>query len=103
MAASVGIASIGARAFDVRKRARTPTSILTLETPVEVPVGKKKSKTEVPTPEWLTGLDSITLEERLWFRNWTRWGGWFGLDDEHKEIIKRGWLPVIRGEHKKYH
>ena len=68
-------------------------------------MGKKKSKSkiEVEEPKWLAGLGSETLEQRLWFRNWLRWNGWWSLDDEHKEIIKQGWLPIIRGEYKKWH
>ena len=66
-------------------------------------MGKKKGKVEKPIPEWLKGLDSVTLEQRLWFRNWLRWNGWWSLDDEHKEMIKQGWLPIIRGEYKKSH
>jgi hypothetical protein len=66
-------------------------------------VGKKKSKTDESIPKWLTGLGSETLEQRLAFRNWIQWSGGRSLDDEYKEIIMRGWLPIIRGEYKKSH
>lgn len=99
LAVSVGIPSDGARSFDVRKRARNFHVILTFETPVEVPVGEKKSATDESTPNWLTGLGSETLEQRLAFQNWMR----SSLDDRHQEIIVRGWLPLIRGEHKEVH
>jgi hypothetical protein len=76
---------------------------LTIETSVEVPVGKNKSKVGEPTSNWLAALDSTTLEQRLSFQDWIRWSGSQSLDDKHKEIIERGWLPIIRGEYKKHH
>jgi len=67
-------------------------------------VGKMKSKfEELPVPEWLTGIGSETLEQWLAFRDWMRGSGGSSLDDKNHEIIKQGWLPIIRGEHKKLH
>jgi hypothetical protein len=66
-------------------------------------VGKNKSKVGEPTSNWLAALDSTTLEQRLSFQAWIRGGGSQSLDDKHKEIIERGWLPIIRGEYKKHH
>ncbi len=66
-------------------------------------MGEKKSMADDSTPEWLAGLGSETLEQLLWFRNWLRGDERWNLDDKHKEIIERGWMPIIRGEYKKYH
>jgi hypothetical protein len=65
-------------------------------------VGKKKSKTDESIPTWLTGLGSETLEQLLAFREWMRGSG-LRRDDEHQEIVKRGWLPIIRGQYKEAH
>jgi hypothetical protein len=98
----VGIAPAGARVFGVSRCARTSTLILTLEIPLEVLVGEKKSTTDEPIPNWLSGLGSETLEHLLAFRSWMEdSAGSFG--DELQETIKRGWLPFIGGEHKEVH
>lgn len=88
-----------ARAFGVYMRARIFTLVLTLETPLEVPVSKNNSKADESIPQWLTGLGSETFEQQLAFRNWMQLGG-AGRGDEHLEIVKQGWLPHIRREHK---
>ena len=64
-------------------------------------MGKKQSETEVPTPEWLKGIGSETLERWLEFWNWIQGSG--SLGDKSMEIIERGWLPLILGEIKKVH
>ncbi len=65
-------------------------------------MGEKKSTTDEPIPNWLSGLGSETLEYLLAFRNWMEGSGG-SLGDELQETIKQGWLPVIRGDHKEVH
>jgi hypothetical protein len=66
-------------------------------------VGKKKSMSEEPTAEWLNGIGSETPEQRLAFRNWMQRSGEWSLEDKNQEMIKQGWLPLLRGEDKKVH
>ena len=65
-------------------------------------MGEKKNTIDEPIPNWLSGLGSETLEQLLSFRSWMEGGG-KSLDDEHLEIVKRGWLAAIRPEHKDVH
>lgn len=62
-------------------------------------MGEKKSTIDEPTPSWLTGLGSETLEERSAFQDWIQ----SSPDSWGQEMIKQVWLPLIRAEYKKLH
>ena len=56
-------------------------------------------KNDESIPNWLAGLGSETVEQRLAFWNWIR----SSLDNRHLEIVQRGWLSIIQGEYKEVH
>ncbi len=62
-------------------------------------MGEKKSTIDEPTPSWLTGVGSETLDQRAAFQDWLE----SSPDYWRQEMIRQLWLPLIRGEYKRLH